>query len=134
MHGYRRNPYGLQSTEEKAMLEMPTADALARYLSLSSQQMRLTANNMANVDTPGYKTVGIDFEGEFSRALDGHGPAQDGVADQVGGLVSRPDGNNVSIDRESMTMAAAQLQFRMGVQLLKSQYSQMMDAIKSDMR
>ena len=55
------------------MLEMPTADALARYLSLSSQQMKLTATNMANVDTPGYKTVGIDFEGEFSRALDSHG-------------------------------------------------------------
>ena len=116
------------------MLEMPTGDALARYLSLSSQQMKLTAANMANVDTPGYKTVGIDFEREFSRALDAHGPAQDGTADEVGGLVSRLDGNNVSTDREAMTMAATQLQFRLGVQLLKGQYSQMMDAIKSDMR
>jgi flagellar basal-body rod protein FlgB len=116
------------------MLEMPTADALARYLSLSSQQMRLTASNMANVDTPGYKTAGIDFEGEFSRALDSHGPAQDADAGEVGGLISRPDGNNVSVDREAMTMAAAQLQFRTGVALLRGQYSTMMDAIKSDMR
>ena len=116
------------------MLEMPTADSLARYLSLSTQQMRLTGANMANIDTPGYKTTGIDFQGEFSRALDTAGPAHDAVAGEVDGLVSRPDGNNVSVDRESMTMAAAQLQFRMGVQLLKGQYSQMMDAIKSDMR
>ena len=116
------------------MLEMPTADALARYLSLSSQQMKLTATNMANVDTPGYRTVGVDFEGEFSRALDAHGPAQDSVAGEVGGLISRPDGNNVSVDRESMTMATAQLQFRTGIELLRRQYSQVMDAIKSDMR
>ena len=116
------------------MLEMPTADALARYLSLSSQQMKLTAANMANVDTPGYKTTGIDFEGEFSRALDTRGAAQEGVAVEVGGLISRPDGNNVSADHEAMTMAAAQLHFRMGVQLLRGEYSTMMDAIKSDMR
>ena len=61
--------------------------------------------------------------------------AQDAAsAGEVGGLVSRPDGNNVSTDREAMTMAAAQLQFRTGVELLRHQYSQMMEAIKSDMR
>ena len=116
------------------MLEMPTADALARYLSLSTQQMKLTASNMANVDTPGYKTVGIDFEGEFARALDNRGPAQEGTAGEIGGLIARPDGNNVSVDRESMTMAATQLQFRTGIALLRGEFSQMMDAIKSDMR
>ena len=36
-------------------------DALGRYLDLTSQQMSLTAGNMANVDTPGYKTQGFDF-------------------------------------------------------------------------
>ena len=116
------------------MLEMPTADALARFLFLSSQQMKLTASNMANVETAGYKNVGTDFEGEFSHALDSHALASDGVAGEVGALVSRPDGNNVSIDRESMTMAPAQLQFRPGVQLLKGQYSQMMDAITPDIK
>ena len=47
----------------------PTSDALAKYLDLASDQMKLTAQNMANVDTPGYKTQGLDFAGEFSRAL-----------------------------------------------------------------
>ncbi len=34
------------------MLEMPSAEALSHYLSLATQQMKLTAANMANIDTP----------------------------------------------------------------------------------
>jgi flagellar hook-associated protein 1 len=37
-----------------------TSDALQRYLDLASDQMKLTAENMANVDTPGYKYIGFD--------------------------------------------------------------------------
>jgi len=115
------------------MLKMPTADALACYLTLSTQQMKLTAGNMANVDTPGYRTQGFDFQGEFARAMDAHGgSATNPSVSAVSGLTSRPDGNNVSMDREAMVMAQTQLQFRTGVELLRHQYSQMMDAIKSD--
>src|SRR6478736_10066161 len=97
-------------------------DALARYLDLASEQMKLTAGNMANVDTPGYKTQGFDFEQEFARQLNG-APGADGARVQdVDGLVSRPDGNNVSMDREGMQLAKSQLQFRMGVELLKHEF------------
>jgi flagellar hook-associated protein 1 FlgK len=37
-----------------------TGDALQRYLDLASDQMKLTAENMANEDTPGYKYIGFD--------------------------------------------------------------------------
>ena len=40
----------------------PLSDALGRYLDLASDQMKLTAANMANIDTPGYRTQGFDFE------------------------------------------------------------------------
>jgi flagellar basal-body rod protein FlgB len=109
-----------------------TSDALGKYLDLASDQMKLTAANMANVDTPGYKTQGFDFEQEFSKAL-GTSAGSD-LAPQVGevdGLTARPDGNNVSMDREGMQLAQAQLRFKMGVALLKSEYSQVMSAIHS---
>jgi flagellar basal-body rod protein FlgB len=114
------------------MLEMPTAEALSRYLSLATQQMKLTAANMANVDTPGYRTVGMDFEGEFAKAMTSHGDATDATTFEVPDLVTRPDGNNVSVDREATTMATTQLQFRTGIELLRHEYTRMMDAIKSD--
>ena|ERR1700729_1538880 len=110
-----------------------TSEELGKYLDLTSAQLRLTATNMANVDTPGYKTQGFDFGQEFSRALgtDGSSPTSPDV-EETDGLVSRPDGNNVSMDREGVDLAKAQLQFKLGVSLLRSQYSQVMSAIHGD--
>ena len=112
------------------------SDALARYLDLASEQMKLTAGNMANVDTPGYKTQGFDFEQEFARQMNrgsSSSSAVDGArAQDVDGLVSRPDGNNVSMDREGMQLAKSQLQFRMGVELLKHEFSNVMSAIHAE--
>lgn len=119
------------------MLNLPVADALTRYLDLQTQTMHATAANMANVDTPDYKTVGMDFATEFSHALDSHSgvaEAAPATLNEVAGLVSRPDGNNVSMDREAMNMAQTQLQFRTGVELLKHEFSRMSDAIKSEGR
>jgi flagellar basal-body rod protein FlgB len=113
------------------------SDALGRYLDLTSQQMQVTASNMANVDTPGYKTQGFDFEQEFARQLhDGGGAAalegMQAPVEDVDGLVARPDGNNISIDRESIQLAKSQLQFKLGEQLLKGEFSGLMSAIHMD--
>jgi len=48
------------------------------------------------------------------------------------GLIVRPDGNNVSMDREGLNLAETQLRFKVGVTLLKAQYSDMMNAIHAD--
>ncbi len=110
-------------------VQTPISDAISRYLNMTVQQMRLTASNMANVDTPGYKTQGFDFEQEFAHALQGQ-PGR-GAGD-VDGLISRPDGNNVSMDREAMQLAKTQLQFRAGVELLKREFTRVSDAIHSE--
>jgi flagellar basal-body rod protein FlgB len=113
------------------------SDALGQYLDLTSKQMQLTAGNMANVDTPGYKTQGFNFEQEFARQLNSSAGA-DGLAgaqvqaQDVDGLVARPDGNNISMDREGMQLAKSQLQFRLGVQLLKGEFSTVMSAIHAE--
>jgi flagellar basal-body rod protein FlgB len=112
------------------------SEALGRYLDLTSEQMKLTAGNMANVDTPGYKTQGFDFEQEFSRQLSrvGGSTSTPAVVQDVDGLVTRPDGNNVSMDREGIQLAKSQLQFRLGVELLKHEYTTVMSAIHAEAR
>jgi len=113
------------------------SDALGKYLDLTADQMKLTAENMANIDTPGYKTQGFDFEQAFGAALNEptHRGAMNGAQPAVGdvdGLVARPDGNTVSLDRESLNLAKSQLQFRTGVALLRSEFSRVMSAIHAD--
>lgn len=116
----------------------PIAEAVGRYLNLSSLELKLTAQNMANVDTPGYRTMGFDFAAEMSRSLgqlsQGSGNKTAATIGPVDGLLERPDGNNVSMDREGLKMAEAQLQFRSGVELLHSELTRVMDAIHEDQK
>jgi flagellar basal-body rod protein FlgB len=114
-------------------IETAMSDQLARYLDVATAEAKLTAQNMANVDTPGYRAVGIDFESEMRRMLrDSPAAAQPVQATFKDGLVARPDGNNVSMDRESLSLAEAQLRYRTGITLLKQQYQMTMDAIRVD--
>jgi flagellar basal-body rod protein FlgB len=116
-------------------IETRLSDQLGRYLDLATSEAKLTATNMANVDTPGYRTMGMDFEGEMRAALNGVDkdlPAQPLHLKTVDGLVSRPDGNNVSMDREGLNLAEAQLRFKTGVTLLRQENQRVMDAIHAD--
>lgn len=116
-------------------VETRMSDQLARYLDLAASQAKLTAANIANIDTPGYKTVGMDFETEMRDAMAGvdRGDAPHPVhVKAVDGLIARPDGNNVSMDRESLHLAEAQLEFKTGVTLLRQEYQRVLDAIHSD--
>jgi flagellar basal-body rod protein FlgB len=116
-------------------IETNLSDQIARYLDLATSSAKLTVQNMTNLDTPGYRAVGIDFESEMRSALAGSSPGEAAPAPRIlpeEGLIARPDGNNVSMDRESLNLAEAQLKFRTGVSLLRQQYQVVMDSIHAD--
>ncbi|MGB6191658.1 MAG: flagellar biosynthesis protein FlgB [Terracidiphilus sp.] len=111
------------------------SDQLARYLDMAASEAKLTAANMANIDTPGYRAAGMDFDAEMRNALKGVdlGTAASPVhVGRVDGLIVRPDGNDVSMDRESLNLAEAQLRFKTGVALLRQEDQRVMDAIHAD--
>jgi flagellar basal-body rod protein FlgB len=111
------------------------SEQIGRYLDLATSEIKLTAANMANIDTPGYRAVGMDFEAEMREAMTG---VEEGQAARpvrlkaVDGLIARPDGNNVSMDREGLNLAEAQLRFKTGVALLRQENQRVLDAIHAD--
>jgi flagellar basal-body rod protein FlgB len=116
-------------------IETTMGEKLARYLDLATDQAKLTAANMANIDTPGYQTLGMDFEAEMKAAMDEATQGKPGRkvdVRKVDGLITRPDGNNVSMDREGLQLAEAQLRFKTGVALLRIENQRIMDAIHAD--
>lgn len=122
------------------LVETQLIRELERFLDLGTREIQLTSANMANIDTPGYRTVGMDFEAEMRRFL-AASDADDSLEKispprvfDVDGLVVRPDGNNVSMDRESLNLAEAQLKFKTGVALLKQEDTELLDAIHADSR
>lgn len=111
------------------------SELLSRYLDLATSEAKLTAANMANIDTPGYRAVGMDFESEMREAIGGvdDGRPKKAIAVKtVDGLITRPDGNDVSMDREGLNLAEAQLRFKTGVSLLRTEYQKVLDAIHAD--
>lgn len=115
-------------------METRMSDHLERYLDLAANEAKVTAANMANIDTPGYRTLGFDFETEMRHALAGADTkrTQPVHVKEVDGLISRPDGNNVSMDREGLNLAEAQLKFKTGVALMRLENQRVMDAIHAD--
>jgi flagellar basal-body rod protein FlgB len=108
---------------------------LEGYLNLATVEAKLAAVNMANVDTPGYRTVGFDFEAEMRRAMtriDGGLSMRTPQLGEVDGLAARPDGNNVSMEREGLQLAKAQLRSKTAIALLKTEYQKILDAIHAD--
>ena len=99
--------------------------SLESYLDLLSVRQKLAASNIANVDTPGYKTRDLDFQAEFQSMLQGGQPH----VSEVAGLKTNNDGNNVSIDRESRMLSENAMRFNAVSQLLRNQISTIKSAI-----
>ncbi|MEQ1947287.1 MAG: flagellar basal body protein [Bryobacteraceae bacterium] len=107
------------------MLDRLTGN-LERYMDLLSTRQKLVASNVANADTPGYKTQDIDFQFEFMTLTKGQQP-QTVTPD---GLPEKPDGNNVNLDRESRLLAENSIRFNLASTLLKGQLKSVRDAIQ----
>ena len=103
----------------------PLSTNLERYMDLLSARQKLVVSNIANADTPGYKTRDIDFQSEFRNAMDSRQPQ---VA-QVSGLKTKNDGNNVNLDREARMLAENNLRFTLASVLVRGDLQQIKSAI-----
>ncbi len=121
------------------MISSPTTDALGHFLDVDLARYKLIGTNLANIDTPGYQTRDLDFREELNRAAERDSDEEGGLrlasmhttSHPVRGLLQRPDGNNVSVERESLLLAEAQMKFNLGIQLLKDQFHLISAAINS---
>lgn len=102
-----------------------TGFRLERYMDLVGFRQKLTASNIANADTPGYKTQDVDFESELKDAS-----ASKPSAIDAPGLIARNDGNNVSMDRESRLLAENAIRFSIASALMQSQIRTLRSAIQ----
>jgi len=117
-----------------------TVDAMGSYLTRLSKRQQVVASNLANIDTPGYKTKEIDFHATMEELLSDHSiplkvsrpghnamdpmniaPLEPEVY-EPGGLPMRPDRNNVDLDREMMKLSETSFGYSTITQLLRSKF------------
>jgi flagellar basal-body rod protein FlgB len=104
----------------------PIAHRLESYMDLLSARQKLVGSNIANVDTPGYRTRDIDFHFEFMSQVEGLQPN----VIHPEGLKVKADGNDVSLDRETRLLAENAIRFNAASNLLRSQLRMARSAIE----
>ena len=113
--------------------------AQSRALDASSLRQQLIANNLANVNTPGFKRQDVAFEGKLSRALaerraqgtDGDNPVgrvRPQVVTQSGGS-QRADGNNIDMESENVNAAINTIRYEALSQMVGGYFTGLKAAI-----
>ena len=95
-------------------------------MDLLGKRQQLVAANIANADTPGYKTKDIDFQFEFMSLMDGGSPN----VVEAPGLATKNDGNNVNMERESRLLADNALRFSLASNLMRGEIRRVRSAIQ----
>jgi len=99
----------------------------------TAARQQAIAQNIANVNTPGYQRLDVPFEDSLRAALqDGDGRALDGfqpIARKDPSAPVRPDGSSVDIDTEAAAQAANGLQYEALVQVMRARIDVIESAI-----
>ncbi len=119
-----------------------TATALGKTLDAAAARQKAIANNIANVETPGYKRSYVSFETELKTALarGGKRAVHRAVAELVPlrrtDITSpcRPDGNNVNIDAEIADLAKNSMNQKAAAVLLEGKIAMLRAAISEGKR
>ncbi len=111
------------------------------------------SQNIANVDTPGYKRKTVSFEKVLGEAMDSSsfkglrtdkrhlpiggsdvGSVDIGITQDNSSLSMRQDGNNVDIDNEMALMAKNNIQYNMLIQRISGQFQKLKSVIAEGRR
>ena len=123
------------------MTDLTTA-VIGKSLDACGMRHRIIADNIANVETPGFTRSEVAFESRLKQALET--ATGDDAFDQVEALQpeveadalspARPDGNNVLIDKEMTDLTKNALRYEALVQLLNLKGAQVRSAINEGRR
>lgn len=75
---------------------------LGSALSALSARQRITADNIANIDTPNFSAKRLSFEASLAAAVAGGDPTSFDVTVNASDDLANANGNNVSLDDETV--------------------------------
>jgi flagellar basal-body rod protein FlgB len=113
------------------MLQDVTSVALHSALSGLSLRQRVTANNIANISTPGFRAGRVSFEDSLRQAVENGSPAD--AASSISGSGEAPrleDDNNVNLDRETLINVDTGLRYSLALRAMDDKFQQLGTVIK----
>lgn len=118
----------------------------SKLLDLSSLKNKVSAANIANVETPGYERQTFDFDSELRKSMDEprlkpvetnprHIPLSNSNANppriiSIKSSVNSTGVNSVDVDQEMAELAQNQITYQYGSKMLSKKFNALRDAIK----
>ena len=114
-----------------------SATLLEKMLDVSSVKHKVIANNIANVNTPGYKKMEVSFSDQLEKALNESAMNKFDtlqpkivISKEDTTETARNDGNNVDMDKEVSSLVKNTLTYSIYTQLLAKKYEGIKSAIE----
>jgi len=113
-------------------------DLLGLALDATWKRNKVISQNIANVDTPGYKRQDVSFESYLQQAMKSNDPkdierlsrVQPSVYTDNAALSYRKDGNNVDMDTEMVYLAENQLRYNTLISQVNYNFERLKAVIK----
>ena len=114
------------------MITDSTMTALHASLTGLQQRQRVTADNIANVQTPGFLAGRVDFESALRGEIaNGETPAVSQRAVTRSMDPTRTDGNNVNLDTETVIATETGLRYQLALNALDGKYNLLRSALRT---
>lgn len=113
------------------MFESVTSVALESALDGLAMRQRAIANNIANVNTPGYHAERVSFEDTLAQSVrngDGHATATKATSLEP----TRLDGSNVNMDTETLSNVDTVLRYQFATQAASGTFNGIRTALRSN--
>ena len=113
------------------MFDDVSASSLRVAVAGLSARNTAIANNIANIETPGYQARKVEFEEALASAVK-RGDSPSGVTPNVTNSLepTRLNGSNVNLDEETLSHIDTTMRYQLTMRALDSKYGLLRDAIK----
>ena len=95
-------------------------------------RQRITAQNIANADTPNYLAGRVDFESSLRDALVDGDYSDASSKSSTSDAQVNTDGNNVSVDEENVSLVQTGLQFQLMTEAMNNKFHIIKASLRRD--
>jgi flagellar basal-body rod protein FlgB len=121
----------LNYNQGAAVFDDLSSSALRVSVAGLAARQNAIANNIANIETPGYKARKVEFEDALRGAVErGDSPSSVGPTTATSLEPSRLNGSNVNLDEETLSHIDTTMRYQLSLRALDSKYGMLRDAIK----
>ena len=106
-----------------------TMSTIEWALGAEAERQRVSANNIANINTPGFRSSRVDFESSLAAAMQSNGATAPNATTHAANTPQNINGNDVALEDETMILRKSSLHYDALAEALSMKFSTLRSAM-----